>query len=817
MIKLGELHIEEFRGIRQLDIDFKYQSFAVHGPNGSGKSGVVDAIGFALSGTIARLTGAGTRSVSVKAHAPHVMSKDDPSSSRVSLTFKDLVSGQIGTITRTVQDPQDFTLSPDTPELRAALESALKHPEITLSRREIIKFILAEAGKRSEEVQVLLQLDKIDANRKVLKSTQNKVDSDKRNAAQQATQAKQAMELHLGISDLDAEKVKDKINPHRKTLGLTEFKKVDLSTNLREGLDEKDEEKPFDKETAKREVKAYEDAISSSPTILTETVVELIKALKELDDDANLEQLKNRSFLESGLELVAEEGVCPLCDKTWQTPDELREHLKHKIESSKEIAKISENIVLKANDVKDAIGDERALLSQVQKLSVNWSDVDDQNLFQSRMDLLLEFGTLLKDAKGCVDTQDRLEAGDLDAKSELLEAIGRLKDKIDKQADTSEKSKSRSHLILAAERWTAFANAKVSEQRALNSSERAELVYKSYCKVADAELEELYESVEARFSKFYGQINSDDEEGFKAEFKPTAGKLDLFVDFYGIGMFPPGAYHSEGHQDGMGICLYLALVEKILGKNFSLSVLDDVVMSVDVNHRRQFCELLQKEFPDTQFIITTHDEIWAKQMKTTGLIASKSDIRFRGWSVDHGPIYEQGEEFWDRIDEDLKKGDVPSASHKLRRGLEAELPDIAEAMAAKVKYRGDAKYELGELTDAIKSRHAGLLKLAKESASSWNKKDDLEKIKQIDKTRIEAALSQQRENWAVNLQVHFNDWADMSVNDFKPVVEAWHTFLDLYRCGNDACESWIGVTYNSGAQESLRCRCGEYNLNLLKK
>jgi hypothetical protein len=254
-----------------------------------------------------------------------------------------------------------------------------------------------------------------------------------------------------------------------------------------------------------------------------------------------------------------------------------------------------------------------------------------------------------------------------------------------------------------------------------------------------------------------------------------------------------------------------------MGKNFSLSVLDDVVMSVDVNHRRQFCELLSKEFPDTQFIVTTHDEIWAKQMKTTGLIKTKSDIRFRGWSVDNGPIYEQGEEFWDKIATDLKNDDVPGASHKLRRGLEAELPDIAEALGAKVAYRGDAKYELGELTDAVKSRHVGLLKAAKESANSWNKKDELEKIKQLDQVRIATALSQVRENWAVNLQVHFNDWANMTVGDFKPVVKAWHEFLDLFHCSNDACESWVGVTYNAGKEESLRCRCGDYNLNLIKK
>lgn len=358
---------------------------------------------------------------------------------------------------------------------------------------------------------------------------------------------------------------------------------------------------------------------------------------------------------------------------------------------------------------------------------------------------------------------------------------------------------------------------KASEAGAKLASDRAKLIYDKYCDVADDTLETLYSDVENRFGEFYGAINKDDEGSFKAKFKPDGAKLELLVDFYGLGMFPPGAYHSEGHQDGMGICLYLALVEKIMGSNFSLSVLDDVVMSVDVNHRRQFCELLGQQFPDTQFIITTHDEIWAKQMQTTGLIKAKSDIRFRGWTVDHGPIYEQGKVFWDKINESLAVDEVHSAAHTLRRGLEAELPDIAEALGARVAYRGDAKYELGDFQHAVKGRHGDLLKIATASANSWNNKPEQEKIQKLKDARTAAALTQDKENWAVNLQVHYNDWATMTAAEFKPVVEAWHDFMNLFMCSNPDCESWIVVAGKSGQEESLRCRCGDYNLNLLKK
>lgn len=816
MIKLGVLHIEEFRGIRELELDFNYQSFAVHGPNGSGKSGVVDAIGFALTGSIARLTGAGTSSVSVKNHAPHVKSKGDPDAARVSLTFKDTVSGQESTITRTVKDAGEYTLVPDTPELRAALDTALAHPEIALSRRELIKFILAESSKRSQEVQALLQLDKIEVNRKALRSALTKVDADKRSSALNVQTAKQSVETHLEIENASAGEVKTAINKSRKILKLKEFTEVKLSTNLKEGLDDEKDEKAFDKGSATREVAAYQAKLDDSSE-LDEAISKLLSTCEQITKSGDLELIKNRSFLQTGLELIADEGICPLCDTPWKTPDELKAHLNEKIESSKELARINGEIHADATTLKEILVSERGLLKPVHSQSVAWQGVAEQEILQTRLDLLIEFETLLKDASSAFALKERLEAGALKHTDEMKDTVKKLAAKIAAQPDTSERSKAHSHLILAAEKWNNYAKAKLTEAAAVVAADRAKLIYDKYCEVADEMLETLYSEVENRFSEFYGAINQDDEGDFKAKFKPDGAKLELLVDFYGLGMFPPGAYHSEGHQDGMGICLYLALIEKIMGKNFSLSVLDDVVMSVDVNHRKQFCELLSNEFPDTQFIITTHDEIWAKQMQTTGLIKSGSDVRFRGWSVDNGPIYEQGKVFWDTIDESLDKDEVSAAAHTLRRGLEAELPDIAEALGARVAYRGDAKYELGDFQHAVKGRHGDLLKLATASADSWNNQTEKDKVQKLKDVRTAAALTHDKESWAMNLQVHYNDWATMTAAEFRDVVKAWHDFLDLFLCSNPDCEPWITVAGRPGNEESLRCRCGDYNLNLLKK
>lgn len=115
MIQFERVQIEEFRGIRSIGLSLSSKSFVVYGPNGSGKSGIVDGIDFALTGSIARLTGEGTAGVTVQRHAPHVHKRDDPGAAKVLLTLKATDTGATAVLGRTVNNAGTFTLTPDTP------------------------------------------------------------------------------------------------------------------------------------------------------------------------------------------------------------------------------------------------------------------------------------------------------------------------------------------------------------------------------------------------------------------------------------------------------------------------------------------------------------------------------------------------------------------------------------------------------------------------------------------------------------------------------------------------------------------------------
>jgi wobble nucleotide-excising tRNase len=108
-------------------------------------------------------------------------------------------------------------------------------------------------------------------------------------------------------------------------------------------------------------------------------------------------------------------------------------------------------------------------------------------------------------------------------------------------------------------------------------------------------------------------------------------------------------------------------MKRVLGAYFTVAVLDDVVMSVDSQHRKQFCKLLKAKFPNTQFRITTHDQVWARQLRTEGVVGAKSAVAFHTWTVETGPVLDEVAEVWDKIDADLAKNEVPTAAARLRR------------------------------------------------------------------------------------------------------------------------------------------------------
>jgi energy-coupling factor transporter ATP-binding protein EcfA2 len=243
-----------------------------------------------------------------------------------------------------------------------------------------------------------------------------------------------------------------------------------------------------------------------------------------------------------------------------------------------------------------------------------------------------------------------------------------------------------------------------------------------------------------------------------------------------------------------------------------LVILDDVVMSIDAGHRKNVCKLLKKYFGDIQFIITTHNRTWARQMRTDGLVIGKNMFEFMGWSVDTGPKYQDNISVWDDIKKHTADNQIATAAHLLREHLEFFFEGICDSLRALVPYRTDSRYELGFFMNGAKGSFGRLLKQAKASANSWGNQDVMDGLSEIETQFKEDVVRTQIDQWIINENVHFDKLSDSSKEDFLPIVEAFNDFEKHYICSN--CGSMVMIQMRDTTETSVKCQCSKINWNL---
>lgn len=816
MILVKKIEIIEFRGIRQLTLDLKSKSFAVCGPNGTGKSGVVDAIEFALTGNISRLSGKGTGNISVKQHAPHVDCRNNPEKAKVILTIciPSLNNKEV-IIERSVKTSTSPQISPHSSDIVDILEELETHPEFVLSRRELISYILAEPGNRASEIQALLRLSKVSELRGTLVKISNTCIREHKASKQNKENATSNLIEALDIPELSKEKLLEAANKRRVTLGLPPIEALLHNTSLSDGLQTggNASSTKVNKTEATADLKKCEDLLSELSNEDTKKSCELLYT--EIEKIGNTPEIANgvtkENFLRIAISLIVEEK-CPLCDTEWDITA-LKSHVETKLKKYEEATKKRNDLEIKLQPtiiLLENVGN--AVLSLEKHAKVLASDqVANFTTYQSTLK------NKIQEIKKFLPVTQTLQAfkSATSIPDDLQASITTLKEKVNNIPEPTQQEEARDYLILCQSKLEEYRKAARNEKKSEEHSDLAKLTLDTYEKVVKEELEKIYKDVEKDFEEFYKFINQDDEENFTAKLTPSMGKLGFDVDFYGRGHFPPGAYHSEGHQDGMGLCLYLALMKKLQGGNFNFAVLDDVLMSVDTDHRREVCNLLKKYFPNTQFILTTHDEVWLKHMGTAGIINSGQSIRFRNWRPETGPTEWNNQDIWEEIETALNNDDVHAAAGKLRRYLEYIFKEICNNLQASVKFKGDGNYNLGDtLFPAVKQFRSLILK-GKRASESWGKNEIAEQLEKKEKEVSDALITTNAEQWQINPAIHYNEWGNFGKRDFSPVITTFHDLVKNFICDEKDCESLFYLSgENPHKPDTLRCKCSKTNINI---
>ncbi len=357
---------------------------------------------------------------------------------------------------------------------------------------------------------------------------------------------------HLGISALSASEMMAAVNVKRDLLGLAKHTEVTGDTILDEGLDDPSEAQVFNKAATLLELSKLSEKIAEIRRDPPPAVARLMKHFGTLQSDPQLlVSLHQRALVEQGLELV-EGPECPMCDHEWPDEAQLLSHLHAKQKKSEAGGDVQMDIMDQAANLSFKVEEIITLLREAHRLATGEKATDFLTTIETWGKDLASMQDPLKLFPDVLNLNNRLEADWAGIPSGFDEALATFVDAVKAKPDQSATVAAQSYLINAQQRFQDYKKARQEETNANKARDTGKIAYDAWCAAMEAELDALYEAVEDDFSKFYRLLNDGDEQKFVARLKASEGRLDFDVNFYERGLFPPGAFHSEGHQDGMG-------------------------------------------------------------------------------------------------------------------------------------------------------------------------------------------------------------------------------------------------------------------------
>lgn len=274
----------------------------------------------------------------------------------------------------------------------------------------------------------------------------------------------------------------------------------------------------------------------------------------------------------------------------------------------------------------------------------------------------------------------------------------------------------------------------------------------------------------------------------------TDKAIDIALMFYGVEQESPRLTLSEGYRNSLGLCIFLAMAKREADKDRPL-FLDDVVVSLDRNHRGMIVELLEKEFSGRQVVILTHDREWYTELRQQ--LDSKNWV-FKALlpyeTPDLGIRWSHKTTTFDDARAQLKER-PDSAGNDARKIMDVELALIAERLQIRLPYLRADKNDK-------RMAHEFLERFAADGKKCFQKKagndyaadtDAIDAFEQADTLLI---------SWANRASHTF----DLVRPEATQLIDACEKALDFFKCSS--CGKWVWFA-NVDGSECVQCHCGQ--------
>jgi energy-coupling factor transporter ATP-binding protein EcfA2 len=266
--------------------------------------------------------------------------------------------------------------------------------------------------------------------------------------------------------------------------------------------------------------------------------------------------------------------------------------------------------------------------------------------------------------------------------------------------------------------------------------------------------------------------------------------VEVELKFFGKPQPSPRLTLSEGHRNSLSLCIFLAVAELAPVSDVPI-ILDDIVSSLDRDHRGRIVEILQRELGNRQILLFTHDREWYSELRSRLPSSKWSSCTLKPWiKPSTGIQFSQSRETFDDA-RSMVTLRPESAGNMVRSIMDYQCAIAAEALKIPLEFRrGDEndRRSCVEFLDNICSD--GRRRLRRSSGescddilSAWNTANSLLKT------------------WA-NRASHTGSLVG---EEAKALIDACEIAVKKFHCENCNDPIWIAYVKNKRVQ----CSCGK--------
>ncbi|MAX36750.1 MAG: hypothetical protein CME33_09325 [Gimesia sp.] len=703
---ISSIQFQHFRGLPNNTFKLNGKNVVLLGANGKGKSSIVDGIEFLFSGQINRFLGPGTGSINHHEAIQHVKRNGDP---KITASL----SPSNGKISRSLTSNSECFS--DKEAVKSYFKQHRGADTFILRRAKILGFVCDQDADRYQKFIQLLGISHLDK----LQNTFIDADKEIKNREQRARSSyltklavfKNPVEK---FEPKDLDHIFDHISNSVHLLGLDKLEKwsdVSLRLPLLKAMRPEANNEKIDEITRALVSLELQVPLAIEEDILDANILrQKITKLRVSSIDAHRSEI-----IKEGSDYLSNnesEVICPLCEEPFNKPiSEVLTRLKQRGDDLRELRDAEANRRTTITRIIDSAGE---IASQLRK------DLMHSSLFDS------ESKIILRNALASVLLWERLvkrnEASDANVDVVIPPRLSSLAEirsdccvklKAQKAALVSPDTSKLEAAIALLEKWIAYFNeistAESAIAKAKELTHRSKLAKDAFSNARENAIQKVFDQIAQTVLDYYRFLHDYDEPSEESECtnlklthtkRAATGGLQLAIEFLGLlNQKDPRAFLSEGHLDSLGICIFLATVH-IFNPPGTLLVLDDVLTSIDKEHRRRVGELLFRDFNKFQIILTTHDEHWYDLIQSCanawGIQKNWSFVKLNWWSVDSGPNLSELDSSWDFINTHLTEPDYRELGGSFRLILEDFIKRTAAKIELKVRYKFDGKYSSGD-------------------------------------------------------------------------------------------------------------------------